>query len=85
MCELSQGSTIQYKGGDIVVSALINESAWDRIVRVVLGLALLYLWVGGVLSGAVAIVVGIVGIILLITGLVGFCPLYRVLGFSTKE
>jgi len=81
----SRGFVNQYKGGDIVVSALINESAWDRIVRVVLGLVLLYLWVGGVLSGAIAIIVGIVGIILLITGLVGFCPLYRVLGFSTKE
>lgn len=67
------------------MGALVNEAGWDRIVRVVLGLVLLYLWLGGVLSGTVAIVLGIIGIILLITGIVGFCPLYRVLGFATRK
>ncbi len=67
------------------MGALVNEAGWDRIVRVVLGLVLLYLWLGGVLSGTLAIVLGIIGIILLITGIVGFCPLYRVLGFATRK
>ena len=67
------------------MGALVNEAGWDRIVRVVLGLVLLYLWLGHVLSGAVAIVLGIIGIIFLVTGIVGFCPLYRVLGFATKK
>ncbi len=67
------------------MGALVNEAGWDRIVRVVLGLILIYLWLGGVLSGTVAIVLGIIGIILLVTGIVGFCPLYRVLGFATKK
>ena len=67
------------------MGALVNEAGWDRIVRVVLGLILLYLWLGGVLSGTLAIVLGIIGIIFLVTGIVGFCPLYRVLGFATKK
>jgi len=67
------------------MSGLVNEAGWDRIVRVVLGLVLLYLWLGNVLSGAAAVIVGIIGIILLVTGVVGFCPLYRVLGFATKK
>ncbi len=67
------------------MGAFVNEAGWDRIVRVVLGLVLLYLWLGGVLSGAVAVILGIIGIILIITGVVGFCPLYKVLGFATKK
>ncbi len=67
------------------MGALVNEAGWDRIVRVVLGLILLYLWLGGVLSGTLAIVLGIIGIILVITGVMGFCPLYKVLGFATRK
>ncbi len=67
------------------MSGLVNEAGWDRIVRVILGLVLLYLWLGNVLSGTAAVIVGIIGIVLLVTGVVGFCPLYRVLGFATKK
>ncbi|MDP3277151.1 MAG: DUF2892 domain-containing protein [Deltaproteobacteria bacterium] len=55
-----------------------NEASWDRIVRVVLGLALLSLTVVGPHTWW-----GLVGLVPLLTGLVGFCPLYRVFGMST--
>ena len=67
------------------MKAWVNEAGWDRIVRVILGLVLLYLWLGSVLSGAVAVVLGIIGIVLIVTGIIGFCPLYRVIGFATKK
>jgi len=63
----------------------VNEANWDRIVRVVLGSVLLYLGLGGVVSSALGIVLGIVGAILLLTGVVGFCPLYSVFKFGTKK
>ncbi len=63
----------------------VNEANWDRIVRALLGIVLLYLGFGGVLAGTLGIVVGILGAILLITGLVGFCPLYTLFKFSTKK
>ena len=56
-----------------------NESIIDRSIRVVVGLALLSLLV---VFGPSAWV-GWFGIIPLVTGLVGFCPLYKVLGFRT--
>ncbi len=62
-----------------------NENTWDRVVRVVLGIILLYIWLGSVVSGTLGVILGIIGIILLITGVVGFCPLYKVLGLSTKH
>lgn len=67
------------------MKAWVNEASWDRIVRVILGLVLLYLWLGNVLSGVVAVVLGIIGIVLIVTGVIGFCPLYRLIGFATKK
>jgi hypothetical protein len=55
-----------------------NEAGWDRVARVVLGLALLSLTVVGPKS-----LWGLVGLVPLLTGTVGFCPLYRVFNFST--
>ncbi|WP_328190254.1 YgaP family membrane protein [Marinobacter sp. OP 3.4] len=55
-----------------------NEGAIDRTLRVLAGLALLSLTVVGPQS-----LWGLIGIVPLLTGLVGFCPLYRVLGIST--
>jgi hypothetical protein len=62
-----------------------NEANWDRIARTVLGIFLLMLGLGGVVSGGFGIVLDILGVILLVTGLVGVCPLYMLTKFSTKK
>jgi hypothetical protein len=55
-----------------------NEASWDRIARVVLGLGLISLVFVGPQTP-----IGWVGLILVGTGAVGFCPLYRVFRIST--
>ena len=55
-----------------------NENTLDRGIRVVLGLALLSLTVVGP-----ATLWGLVGLVPLITGLIGRCPLYALFGIST--
>ncbi|MBX2995323.1 MAG: DUF2892 domain-containing protein [Bdellovibrionaceae bacterium] len=55
-----------------------NEGKWDRIARVIVGLGLLSLTVLGPQT-----LWGLVGLVPLITGIVGFCPLYKVFGLST--
>ncbi|MCU0486723.1 MAG: DUF2892 domain-containing protein [Anaerolineales bacterium] len=62
----------------------VNQANWERIVRAVLGIILLYVGFGGVVAGTLGTVLGIVGALALITGLVGFCPLYALIKFSTK-
>jgi hypothetical protein len=57
---------------------LTNEHTVDRIIRVVLGLVLLSLVFVGPQT-----LWGLVGIVPLITGAIGFCPLYELLGFSS--
>ena len=63
----------------------LNESGMDRIIRVVLGIALVGLDLGGVISGWVGIVSLVVGIVLVLTGAVGFCPLYAMFKLRTNK
>lgn len=60
-----------------------NVGPIDRIVRVVLGIGLVAVAVGGSVAGLLLAVVWIVAAIALVTGAIGFCPLYFVLGIST--
>jgi hypothetical protein len=62
----------------------LNESNTDRIIRAVAGVILLYLGFG-VLGGALAIVVDVLGVVLLATAAIGFCPLYSLFKFSTLK
>jgi len=55
-----------------------NENAIDRGLRVLLGVGLLSLTVLGPHTPW-----GLVGLVPLLTGIVGFCPLYRMVGLST--
>lgn len=57
----------------------INESSVDSVIRIFAGVLLLYLGLGGELAGVLAIIAIIVGVILLLTGVVGFCPLYALI------
>jgi hypothetical protein len=52
----------------------------DRIIRVVLGLIL----VGNVYAG-IQTPSGCVGLILILTGAFGICPIYALLGINTKS
>ena len=56
----------------------VNEGSVDRIARVLVGLGLLSLIFIGPQT-----MWGLLGIVPLLTGLVGFCPLYKVFGFNT--
>lgn len=62
----------------------VNEAGWDRIARVVLGVVLLAVGFG-VVGGTLGTVLGVVGLIPLVTGLVGYCPLYSVLHVRTNR
>jgi DUF2892 family protein len=64
---------------------LLNVASWDRIVRVLLGVVLMVVGFGGVVPGLWGMALGLVGLIPLITGFVGFCPLYFVFKFRTLK
>jgi len=63
----------------------VNEAVWDRVVRVVAGLVLLYLGWGGVVAGTLGTVFKWLGFLPLLTGAIGYCPAYPLLGIKTKK
>lgn len=63
----------------------INVGSLDRIVRIIIGVALVLLGVFGVLQGAAAIVGYVIAAIALITGLASRCPLYAVCKINTHR
>lgn len=71
----------------------INEGTWDRAIRVAIGLTLWYVaWTtwpaeASLLSGAgmVSLVLLVIGTVAFVTGVVGWCALYKVLRISTNK
>lgn len=62
-----------------------NESTLDRAIRLVIAVVAV---VGALLAGAgsvLGIILFVVAAIMLVTALVGFCPLYRVFGLNTDS
>ncbi len=55
-----------------------NEGNLDRILRIVMGLGLLAIVFVGPQTP-----IGYIGLVPLMTGLMGRCPMYRIFGFST--
>jgi hypothetical protein len=58
-----------------------NVGLVDRVVRVVVGVALLALWF--VLPGKLHYL-GLIGLVPLLTAALGYCPLYSVIGVKTR-
>lgn len=57
-----------------------NLANWDRIARLIIGALLIVLAVTGTIG-----VWGYLGVILVGTAFVNFCPIYRVLGIKTCQ
>jgi len=63
----------------------VNENTVDRAIRVVLGVVLLGVGVF-VVKGTLGIVLDVIGVVAIVTGITGFCLLYKLFGnFSTVK
>jgi Inner membrane protein YgaP-like, transmembrane domain len=62
-----------------------NVGSIDRLVRIILALVFAILIFNGTLTGAAAIIFGILGIVFLGTALLSVCPLYSIFKLSTAK
>jgi hypothetical protein len=62
-----------------------NIGTVDRIIRFILAAAVTVLYFTGVISGTLAIILGILAAVFLVTSIVGFCPLYAPFKLSTVK
>ena len=60
-----------------------NISNTDRIARVVIAALFAYLYFGGIVTGALGLMLVILGGVFLLTAVVAFCPLYLPFKLST--
>jgi hypothetical protein len=63
----------------------INETHMDSVIRIFASVLLLYVGFSGELARALAIMAVVLGVILLLTGVVGFCPLYALFRFNRRK
>ena len=61
-----------------------NVGSFDRIFRVVVAIVLAILYYKNIVAGVPGIILMVLSVVFLITGLIGTCPIYLGLGWSTK-
>lgn len=62
-----------------------NVGNADRVIRILLAVAVVAMIIGDVLSGTLAIILGVVAALLLLTSAMGFCPIYFPFKISTHK
>ena len=62
-----------------------NIGTTDKTVRILLAAVIVILYFTNVISGTVAIVLGVVAAVFILTSFMNFCPLYLPFGISTRK
>ncbi len=62
-----------------------NISTMDKNIRLLLAAVVAILYFTHTISGTLALVLGIVGLVLVLTVFINFCPIYRILGISSYK
>jgi hypothetical protein len=62
-----------------------NMGLVDRVIRILAAVLVLVLYLTHVISGPVAIVLGVIAAVFVITGFVGVCPAYLPFKLSTLK
>jgi hypothetical protein len=62
-----------------------NLGTVDKVIRILVAVAVVILYFTNVISGTAGIILLILTVVLVITSLVSFCPLYWSLGLSTRK
>lgn len=61
-----------------------NMGTADKIIRILLAITVGILYYFGIISGTLAIILGVLALVFVITSFISFCPLYLPFGISTR-
>lgn len=62
-----------------------NMGIIDRLIRILIAILFIFLIYKGQVRDVLATVLGIVSAVFILTGLIGWCPLYTILGINTGK
>ena len=60
-----------------------NVGSADRIIRVILAIIMAALYFTGTVTGTLGIVLVVLAGVFVLTSIIGFCPIYGILGMRT--
>jgi Protein of unknown function (DUF2892) len=60
-----------------------NMGNTDKLIRLCIAALIAVLYYTGLISGTLAIILGIFAVIFALTSLISFCPLYTLVGINT--
>jgi hypothetical protein len=60
-----------------------NMGTLDRALRLAAVVVIAVLYFMGMITGTVAIILGVIAVAFVLTSLISWCPLYRIVGVST--
>jgi len=62
-----------------------NVGDTDKIIRIIVGVALIALGLIGLGASGLGILAMLIGAVLVVTGAINFCPLFKVLGINSHK
>ena len=62
-----------------------NMGTADRVLRVIVAAVIAILYLTGIISGTLGLILLIFALILVATSLIGYCPLYKPIGLNTTK
>lgn len=62
-----------------------NLGTLDRTLRILFALLIAGLYIAGLISGTATIILLVVASIFILTGFIGFCPIYYAAGISSRK
>ena len=74
-------STTNYKLKDMKA----NIGSTDKIIRLSAAILIAILYYDEIITGTLAVVLGILALVLFITSFISFCPLYALMGMRTSK
>jgi hypothetical protein len=60
-----------------------NMGKTDRVIRTTVAAGIVYAFFTGAMGGPIAVILGLVAVMLLVTSFTGHCPLYGFMGIKT--
>jgi hypothetical protein len=62
-----------------------NMGTIDKVIRIMVAVVVVTLYFANVISGTLGIILLALSAIFVVTSILGFCPLYILLGISTRK
>jgi hypothetical protein len=62
-----------------------NMSSYDKLIRLGLSIVIIILYYKEVVTGTLGIIALLFALFLTITSLIGYCPIYRIVGIKTSN